>query len=52
MRGNDFLSFQNWKDGAGAYDLVMKFLAEQEKECVVVVAEIKGPTVYVSSSFL
>jgi hypothetical protein len=51
MRGNGFLSIQNWKDGAGAHDLVMKFLAEREKECVVVAAEIKGPTVYVSSFF-
>ena len=50
MRGNDFLSIQNRKDGTGAHDLVMKFLAEREKECVVVAAEKKGPTVYVSSS--
>ena len=50
MRGNGFLSIQNRKDGSGgAHYLVMKFLAERGKECVVVPAEMKGPTVYVSS---
>ena len=49
MRGNYFLSIQNRTDGAGAHDLVMRLLAEREKECVVVAAEIKGLTVYVSS---
>ena len=50
MRGNDFLSIlKNQKDGTGAHDLVMKFLAERGKECIVVAAERKGPTVYVSS---
>jgi hypothetical protein len=52
MRGNGFLSIQNRKDGTGgAHELVMKFLVERGKECVVVAAEMKGPN-YLIKSFL